>query len=235
MMFSRRAARRPADHAGARVIVISGLDGCGKTTVIDAIQAELRARNCRTRYVWLRYNHYLTKVLLAACRLLRLTEHRTLREVRIGQHHFYRSKLVSWAFIALTLLDTSIASWFAVHLPIKWSKCVVICDRWVIDILVDLEVDTHVRLSQGRLIYRMFTALLPSDCIVVVLERDLQLVKSARIENSVDPNFERRRALYERHRDATFARVVKNDAPAPLVARRILRLAGLSNPAAWPS
>lgn len=98
------------------------------------------------------------------------------------------------------------------------------------DILADLEVDTHVQLSPERLIYRMFAALLPSRCVVVVLQRNLELVKSARVENRLDRNLSRRSDLYERHRKAAFARTVCNDAQPVVVARRILRLAGLCSP-----
>lgn len=234
MMPDERAIP-PAGPVQARVIVISGLDGSGKTTVIDAIRAELRNRDRETRYVWLRYNHYLTKGLLAVCRLTGLTEYRALPEGIVGQHHFYRSRLISWAFITLTLIDTTIASFLSVHLPMKWSKKVVICDRWVLDTLVDLEVDTRMRLSRGTLVYRMFMALLPADCVLVVLERDLDLVMSTRAENIVDPNFARRCALYERHQGACFAHVVKNDAPPVFVAKRILQLAGLAEQGASPT
>ena len=40
-----------------KIIAISGIDGCGKTTVIEKLQEELSQKGLPVKYVWLRYNH----------------------------------------------------------------------------------------------------------------------------------------------------------------------------------
>ena len=42
-------------------IVVSGIDGSGKSTIIEALRKSLEARGHRTACIWLRFNHYLTK------------------------------------------------------------------------------------------------------------------------------------------------------------------------------
>lgn len=56
-----------------KYIIISGIDGSGKTTVINALQERLQRQGARASYIWMRYNHYLIKVMNAIARLLGLS------------------------------------------------------------------------------------------------------------------------------------------------------------------
>ena len=79
-----------------KIIAISGIDGCGKTSIIKELIKSLSKNGEESRYVWLRYNHYITKFLLAFCRLSGLTKYENVQGVRVGYHEFYRSKIISF-------------------------------------------------------------------------------------------------------------------------------------------
>ena len=180
---------------GNSIISLSGIDGSGKTTVIDGVRAELDKNNIENSYVWLRYNHYITKVLLVFCKLIGMTKYETHDGIRVGYHNFYKSKFISWLFICLTYIDTFIISWLLVRLPAIFTNKVIICDRWIIDILIDLEIDTHINL-RGGIVKKLFMSLVPDSAVYIVISRDYESVLKARDEHAYDRNFKTRYSLY---------------------------------------
>lgn len=204
-----------------KIIAVSGIDGCGKTTVIDELKAEFSQKDLPVKYVWMRYNHYLTKPLLLLCRLLGLTWYEP-EEPRVGYHEFYKSKLISWLFIFLTYVDTLLASVVCVYVPAYVFGKVVICDRWVLDILVDLGVDTRRSVDLSSFWVRNFLALIPSGAKCFVIERDSSLVEKARSEHQLDKNYPRRLKLFQKVSEFPVAITVDNNSSIEKTVRRIL-------------
>ncbi|MCK4790936.1 MAG: hypothetical protein KAV87_44785, partial [Desulfobacteraceae bacterium] len=161
----------------SKYIIISGIDGSGKTTIIEAVRSELARQGIKNRYVWLRYNHYLTRFLLAFCRFAKLTRYEYFENSRVGYHDFYKSKLVSWLFVFLTFIDTLAVSIIKVYIPAIFSQKTVICDRWVIDILIDLEIDTKLKFPEGSFVSRLFKSLVPKRSFSFIIKRDIDTVR----------------------------------------------------------
>lgn len=181
------------------IVVVSGVDGSGKTSVIEQLQLELEKNQYQTQYTWLRYNHYLSKFVLAFCRYSGLTRYLHFENSRVVYHDFYRSKVISWLFITTTFIDTFFVSAFKVYMPRLWSSKVIICDRWVYDIMVDLEVDTRITFSNDSLLKKLFLSLLPADADCYLILRDMTKVRKERDESVNDDNFPIRCELYKRH------------------------------------
>lgn len=209
-----------------RIISISGADGCGKTTIIDLMRSMLSELGVPSCYVWLRYNHYMSKSVLGFCRLAGLTRYEEIGGVRVGYHEFYKSKVVSWTFVVLTYFDTLIASVMKVYIPTFFGKNVIICDRWILDILVDLELDTRIQFNPSTGIGRMFMGLIPARCHSFVIFRDQKALIDSRKENALDRNFSKRLSLYERQGSYPGVTPIRNDQSAEAAARRILSRAG---------
>jgi thymidylate kinase len=181
-----------------KIISFSGIDGCGKSTIIDAIRYRIEKEEKSTRYVWLRYNHYLTKSLLGICRIIRLTKYEYPNGIRVGYHEFYRSKYISLLFILLTFIDTLFITIVTVYLPAIFTKQIIFCDRWIFDILVDLEIDTRISLSEHFLIEKIFKKLIPHTAVCFLIRRNFDHVKEQRIEHAYDRNFKQRFQIFER-------------------------------------
>ena len=193
------------------LVVVSGVDGSGKTSIIEGIQSYLDSHGYRNRYIWLRYNHYLTKFLLAFCKLTGFTNYEYFKESRVVYHEFYRSKIIAWAFIWLTWIDTFFASLFKVYIPHLFSDRAIICDRWVYDIMIDLEVDTKQDFSQGSFLNKLFKALLPADAKCFVISREIEVTKGTRDESVNDKNFPVRHHLYQQHGKDSRLQVIDNN------------------------
>ena len=179
------------------IVSVSGIDGSGKTTCIEQLRGFYDEKGKPSRYIWLRYNHYITKVLLVFCRLIGLTYYQNIDGARMGYHDFYRSTLLSHLFVWLTLMDTFFISLILVYIPAIFSRSVIICDRWVPDILIDLEIDTHISMVVGTLYEKLFWAMIPSAAHVLVIQRDYDDVFFARTEHKIDKNFKHRFQLYK--------------------------------------
>ena len=209
-----------------QIVSLSGVDGCGKTAIINELRVMLAARGQRSRYVWLRYNHYTSKILLGFCRLAGLTRYEKKGGVRVGYHDFEKSRIVSWLFVATTYLDTLLASLVKVYVPSLFGSTVIYCDRWIVDIMVDLEIDTGLRFERDTWPGRLFWRLVPARCRCLVIDRDEGKLKAARPENAIDADFDQRIALYRRHAADPRITALRNDGSVAEAAERICMFAG---------
>lgn len=207
-----------------KIIIVSGIDGSGKTTIIEAVKKELSSQGRESSYVWLRYNHYLTKFLLAFCKVIGLTKYEHFEKSRVGYHNFHTSKVISWLFIGFTFVDTLVVSFFKVYLPALLSKKIIICDRWIVDILIDLEVDTKLNFSHGSFVSRLFKSLLPANNQYFIIKRGFNIVRQARDESMNDRNFPRRYELYERHSKESEVQIIDNNGTLENTIRQVVEM-----------
>lgn len=189
-------------------IVISGIDGSGKTTVINSLQSHFKNKGFRTVYIWLRFNHYLTKVMHALARLagISIMVHNEMGDT--WQHRFYRSPMFCSVYILTTYIDALISR-------LKYNRAakhsdIVICDRWVTDILVDLATKTHRTDFLGSKWVSRFLNILPNNSYLFVVYRHTQNVVECRVENRVDPDFEFRLNIYKELLNKEYVHPINN-------------------------
>jgi len=175
-----------------KAVAICGIDGSGKTSVAEALAQMYRDRGRKVAVIWLRYNHYLTKLVLAMGRLLGYTEYERFDGFRVGYHNFFRSRALSHLFIWTTWLDTFLASAARLYIPGLLSKRITICDRWIPDILVDLEIDTAIPVADHPVYGPLFWCLVPRGIPVLLLHRPWEDIRSARPEHRRAANRARR-------------------------------------------
>lgn len=181
-----------------RYIIISGIDGSGKTAIIKGLQKRLQLEGLSVFYTWMRYNHIIIKPVHGLCRLMGLTRRRQTSRARVWRHEFYRYQLFCSLYIFLTWIDTWLAKIKLVWQLRNKHVDVVICDRWVGDILIDLAVDSR----RGELLdgkwHRRFTKLLPKYAKQYMIVRNKETILACRAENREDPAFPFRLEMYDR-------------------------------------
>ncbi len=180
-----------------RVIYVMGIDGTGKTTVVEWLAQTLREQGYQVDVQWLRFNHVLSKPLLAFCRLVGLTRYEKKDGIRVGYHDFHRSKIVSWLFVLFQYLDALRVKMTRVLPRLRNERGIVILDRYVYDIIIDLMIDTGIDDLDNTWLGRALIGLLPEGAAVLPLVREREALLAARPESAVDDNFMRRLQLYE--------------------------------------
>lgn len=120
--------------------------------------------------------------------------HNEMGDVR--QHRFYKSR----AFCSVYILTTYIDTWLS---RIKYARAArrcdyVICDRWVTDIIADLATKTRRKEFPASRWAGRFLKILPRDSRLFIVYRNTDDILECRLENRIDPDFERRREVYAR-------------------------------------
>lgn len=178
-------------------LIVSGIDGSGKTTMIEGVKAVLEARGLTCHYSWMRYTHVFVKPLHALARLVRLTRSYQTPAGRVSRHEFYRFPPLSILYAPLTYVDTWLGRRRLDRRIAASAPDVVICDRWANDILIDMAVDfRNSSLQQGRWADRI-RAMMPEGAVQVVILRKRAAIIRARPESAHDPDFDLRLSLYE--------------------------------------
>lgn len=193
-------------------LVISGIDGSGKTTIIDEVRSYLSKNNTTSFYIWLRFNHYFCKIMHALARLLKLSVKKPSYRGYSWFHEFYRSKLFCSFYIRMTYLDTIIGCFkFRLQSVLNYDVKYIICDRWVPDVLIDLAVKTHRDDFLDSVWYHRFMRLMPRNAKKFLIVRNTSELIKCRVENNEDPDFVFRERLYKKLQKKPEINVIDNN------------------------
>ena len=207
-----------------RFIAITGIDGSGKSTLSAWLQDELVKRGYQPVILWSRFNNYLSLPFLAVTRLTGHNYYETNNGVRMGYHNFEQFPvLFKWLFILLQSIDVNIATLFKLVLPSRKSA-VTICERGPWDTFVDVISDTDLDGLITSSIPDIFVAQLSGRTDVILIERDLDLIYSARSEMMHDVKLERRKLLYQRLAEVRSWTVLKNNSSLEITKERLGRI-----------
>lgn len=177
-----------------KYIIISGIDGSGKTTVINALKKELEQEGKSVNYIWMRYNHYLVKGMNALARLLRLSVRVQNEMGKVWEHRLYKCPLFCKIYVYCSFIDNKIARKKVLALNSDY----VICDRWINDIIIDLGAECRFDNILESKWYTRFHKILPEHSYQFVVKRNLNDVLDCRIENHTNPDFKYRFNLYQK-------------------------------------
>jgi thymidylate kinase/predicted nucleotidyltransferase len=206
------------------LIHLAGVDGSGKTTQARLLLDDLKARGRSARYAWLRFPRLLSIPFLAYARLRGFSWRETVGGVEHGYWDFRSSFLLSVIFPWALWFDTFLMAVVKVYLPLLSGRAVV-CDRFVVDILVDLITGLDDPRFSQKLPGRMFLALLPPGSRVVVIDIDTSLAQQRSPELAGDKTHSRRRAVYLHLAAEHGWSVVSSAQPLKAVRARIRELA----------
>lgn len=177
-----------------KYIIISGIDGSGKTTIIKNLKEELEKYGNSVDYIWMRYSHYTIKVMNALARIIGLSVKVHNEMGDIWEHRLYKKKWFCNLYVWCSYLDNKIAK----RKVTKLKSNYVICDRWINDILIDLGAECRFDNILESKWYYKFHSILPSNSYQFIIVREREAILDCRLENQVNPDFPYRFSLYEK-------------------------------------
>lgn len=184
----------------SRFFYLCGCDGTGKSTQTKQLLAHLEAQGIQPRHLWLRFPFLLSLPLLFYARLRGLSWYEEHDGVRHGYWGFGSSWLLRNILPCTLLLDAAWAALRKIYLPL-WKGETIVCERFVFDMLIDLEVGCDDLTLHRRLPCLLYRYLLPKDSQVVLLDLDAQTIRQRRADlqsdKRLDIRLERFRALAE--------------------------------------
>ena len=94
-----------------KYIIISGVDGSGKTTVINSLKDKLEQQGKTVDYIWMRYNHYTVKAMNAFARILGLSVKVHNKMGNVWEHRLYKMPWFCKLYVWCSYLDNKITCW----------------------------------------------------------------------------------------------------------------------------
>lgn len=179
-----------------RFIYITGCDGTGKSTQARLLTEQLRLLGVKARPLWLRFPFFFSLPLLAYARLRGLSWYEEAGgAVRHGYWDFRRSWLMKTVFPWLLLLDAALAALWKVYLPL-WAGRTLVCERFVLDMLVDLALAVGDDRFYARLPGKLFPRLLPAKARTLALDLDPPAIRARRPDLASDRLLPQRLAAF---------------------------------------
>jgi hypothetical protein len=182
-------------HHRPRFIYLAGCDGTGKTTQAEILLAELKALKVKADRLWLRFPFFFCLPLLAYARWRGSSWYEDTGESRHGYWDFRGSWLLRVVFPWLLLLDAALFTIAKVYLPLYLGKTIV-CERFVLDTLVDLSLAMDDLGFPGRHPGKLYPALLPGRATIAILDLDVRTIRRRRPDLLGDKRLEARLEAY---------------------------------------
>lgn len=156
-----------------RLISISGLDGAGKTSVIEELIDIAASSDISTKRVWGAYELILLRPIIRMGQFLFLRKYDQFMNYR-EYHNCIRSlsqrRLLSKPYEILTLLEYCIQVFLKITIPHVLSRKVIVCDRYYFDVLVSLAVTLSHTESKLRRRLEIFSRLCPRPDYAFLLD-----------------------------------------------------------------
>lgn len=179
----------------ARFIYVTGCDGTGKTTQATLLFEKLKSKGIKVRLVWLRFPFFLSLPLLAYARWRGLSWYEQSGTARFGYWDFSHSRFLQTVLPWTLWFDAFWAGLINIQLPL-WRGETVICERFTLDMLVDLNVAFNKKDVHKRLPGRFFLRLIPRDALIFILDLDADTIRRRRENLQADRRLEERLEAY---------------------------------------
>lgn len=224
--------RGPFDPTSTRrldLIVVSGLDGTGKSTQCELLADRLRLEGHRAETIWNRWEPRLSAPLigLAKSRLGGRNRHRVRDEDYEGFTEAKKRTMQSRWKKGLWQLMVWSEYAFEVHQRLGWGRrsLVRICDRYVYDTVVDIAVNFSVPPGELRcLLGHPLFSLYPTPACVIFLDVDPEIGATRKTDGTPAAYLADRRGHYLELARILEAPVIDANAAVDEVAAEIMRL-----------
>jgi thymidylate kinase len=201
------------------LIALSGVDGSGKTTQVELLQRRFGQANLKTRRVWCRWRPITSLPLLVILRRLGYATVHPTSSIGFVETRIPRKGGLAFIWCVLTQLDNLLKTGVMVIIPLILGR-IVICDRYVLDLLVDGMADLHDKPDGVRLGFKLLK-LLPRPQQAFLMKVEPTVAFGRKPDMPTLSHFVQRTQLYEELAGAMGIVVLDGSLPPDAVHREI--------------
>ena len=187
----------PDDHISSDLDIIGfiGCDGAGTTTHAKHATEVIESMGNRTHLEWMRFEHRLSLPVLGLARLLGLYETNYDGVNKIRGHTFEDSDFIVDIYKRTLLFDQRRMVKQKLN-SVPEDTEVLVCDRYILDALIDLVVASKEMEFLTGEISESFWNLVPERSTLVGLDCDAETIANRRSDANLDPFLEFRVEAY---------------------------------------
>lgn len=200
------------------VIFISGIDGAGKTTLAKEVVEKLREEGIEAAYIWYRWTALISYPLLLLCRLLGYTH----RSKSLTLREYYRNKAIAFLWSFLYPFDYVFCS--ALKLLTFRQQDIIVIDRFVPDILVDVIFQTRINILDSFIGRVALSYLEKGNFKGVFIDIDEKTAMSRKDDIPFEEYVRFRRPIYLKLANAMGWKVLDGCRPPKKNVKEILRM-----------
>ena len=157
-----------------KIIILTGIDGSGKTRHAQMLVSDYLRTGEDCSYIWMRTAYFFSLPFMVICRLLGFASMKKLPNGKTSiEHLYYYSKPISLLWPWVQLVDLLLFLTVKVHTRFM-RRNIVVADRFIHDILVDLMVDVDNPNLHQSLVGKLILSLIPAGAITILFDADEQ-------------------------------------------------------------
>jgi len=126
------------------LILLTGIDGSGKTTQAEILVENLKKDGFDVAYVWARWKQIITLpvTFLWKMRLKKVSNHKDsrAREVRPQKEKLLKNPVIRWLWLAIFLIDYGLQILIKVRLK-RLYRSIIVSDRMFYDSIIDQSIN----------------------------------------------------------------------------------------------
>ncbi len=158
--------------SGIPFIIVTGVDGSGKTTIAKFLVAHLKTRGYRTKGVWIKSLHtlaYIISLVLGRGEYGHFAENPGGVVITRFQPADYKSLGRLWSLVEFI----SVLPWIIlkVYLPIFFGSTIV-ADRYVVDTVVMISTNVKDMFFADKFLGRLLLKMIPKGAIIFHMDAD---------------------------------------------------------------
>jgi len=165
------------------LIHLCGIDASGKTAHLQLIKAHLIESGTKCKYVWGRWPAFLSYPFLLLCKVLGFSVVNRGERGTYVCPVYYKNRAISKLWPWIFLFDTIIFAFTRIYLFLLCGYT-VLCDRYVIDILVRLMNDIHDESLHMKIVGKLYLKLIPRSAVVILLDVDEEIAFKRKLDIS---------------------------------------------------
>lgn len=184
------------------IISVFGIDGSGKTTQSHDLQGFLTGKGYDVAYVWSRREPFILKPLIKFVKRFLLkerkpVEHDSYIEIAGQRHKFFSNAFTREVWFWASLLEYRLLLCRRVLWPYRGVD-IVICDRYIVDALVDIATNYNVDADDMQRFFRHPAVLLfPKPAVSLFIDVPAKVGAARKSDGTSVAYLSDRVALYQ--------------------------------------